>query len=287
MKIGLSTYSLYEALKSGEMTVPDIIQWVSDQGGEHVEISLVGFDLVENPELIDPICRKIEQTGITASSYTVGAQLLQESREAFDAEVSRLMRHVETAAKMGIQLMRHDACSRPPEEATIEQFEADLPHMIEGIRRIADHAMQHGITTSVENHGYHVQNSDRVRRLIYAVDRPNYRWTLDVGNFVCVDEDPLYAVRNAMPFAVMVHFKDFYIRPSSLDPGEGWFRSSSGKYLRGAIVGQGDIDIRSILKILKDHGYDGFLSVEFEGMEDCRLGSRIGMENLRRLVSEC
>lgn len=287
MKIGLSTYSLYNALQSGEMTVPDIIQWVADQGGEHVEITLVGFDLVDEPGLIDPICQKIEQTGITASSYTVGAQLIQPDQEALDAEVARLMKHVDVAARMGITLMRHDAGSRPPEEATIEQFEADLPMMVDGIRRIADHAAQFGITTSIENHGYHVQNSDRVRRLIHTVDRSNYRWTLDVGNFLCVDEDPLSATMKAMPYVSMVHFKDFYVRPANQDPGEGWFRSAGGRYLRGSIVGQGDIDIRSILGILKAHGYAGCLSVEFEGLEDCRFGSRVGMENLRRLVSEC
>src|SRR3712207_8560418 len=40
-----------------------------------------------------------------------------------------------------------------------------------------------------------------------------------------------------LPYASIVHFKDFYIRPADTDPGEGWFRSRGGKYLRGAIVG--------------------------------------------------
>jgi sugar phosphate isomerase/epimerase len=51
-------------------------------------------------------------------------------------------------------------------------------------------------------------------------------------------------------------------------------------------VGNGDLDMRRILKAIKDGGYDGYLSVEFEGMEDCRLGSRIGMENARRFWGE-
>ncbi|HEY0827561.1 MAG TPA: sugar phosphate isomerase/epimerase, partial [Bacilli bacterium] len=33
-------------------------------------------------------------------------------------------------------------------------------------------------------------------------------------------------------------------------------------------------------------GYDGYLSVEFEGMEECKLGTRIGLENTVRLWNE-
>jgi sugar phosphate isomerase/epimerase len=286
MKIGLSTYSLYAALQKKEMTVLEIISWIRDQGGEHVEISAIGYDLLETPTLVEEIRHKAEQVGLELSSYTIGSQLLQATEEAGEAELHRIMQHVDIAHQLGVHLMRHDVLSRQASEACIEQFDLDLPVLAKACRRIAEYAEQYGITTSVENHGFHVQHSERVRRLIRAVDRPNYRWTVDVGNFACVDEDPVIAVRTAMPLVSMVHFKDFYIRPADQDPGEGWFRSAGGKYLRGAIVGQGDLDIRKILREITVSGYDGYLSVEFEGMEDCRLGSRLGMENLRRMMKE-
>jgi sugar phosphate isomerase/epimerase len=122
-----------------------------------------------------------------------------------------------------------------------------------------------------------------VIRLVQAVGRPNYKTTLDVGNFLCVDEDPVDAVRKNIPFASMVHLKDFYYRPADRDPGEGWFPTASGNHLRGAIVGQGDIDMWKVIEVVRKSGYDGYVSIEFEGMEDCRLGSKIGMENARRI----
>jgi sugar phosphate isomerase/epimerase len=85
----------------------------------------------------------------------------------------------------------------------------------------------------------------------------------------------------------LIHLKDFYFRPYDQPPGGGdWFRTAHGNYLRGAIVGHGDIDIRRIVKLVKASGYDGYITVEFEGMEDCKLGSKIGMDNLRRLWEE-
>ena len=84
-----------------------------------------------------------------------------------------------------------------------------------------------------------------------------------------------------------MHFKDFYFRPFDEPPGGGdWFRTSNGNYLRGAIVGHGDIPIRRIVKLIKASGYDGNITVEFEGMEECKAASRIAMDNLRLLWQE-
>jgi sugar phosphate isomerase/epimerase len=182
--------------------------------------------------------------------------------------------------------MRHDVAFRPAQEGTVAQFEADLPVLVKACQRIADYAASHGITTSVENHGYYVQSSERVRRLVHETARENFKTTLDIGNFLCVDEDPVSAVKNNIPYASMVHAKDFYRRPSYRNPGEGWFQTAHGNYLRGAIVGHGDIDMPEVFRVLKQSGYDGYISVEFEGMENCKTASRIAMDNVRRFWEE-
>lgn len=40
------------------------------------------------------------------------------------------------------------------------------------------------------------------------------------------------------------------------------------------------------MKEVKESGYDGYLSLEFEGMEDCRTGVKIGLENIKRIWDE-
>ncbi|MNN92610.1 hypothetical protein D3C81_2109190 [compost metagenome] len=59
-----------------------------------------------------------------------------------------------------------------------------------------------------------------------------------------------------------------------------------GNYLRGAIAGHGDLPLWDILRLIKNSGYDGYLSIEFEGMEDCRTGTRIALDNVRRIWNE-
>ncbi|WP_339168065.1 sugar phosphate isomerase/epimerase family protein [Paenibacillus sp. FSL R5-0341] len=287
MKVGLSTYSLQQALDRKELTVPDAIRWIADQGGEHVEIVPMGFSLIDNPELINEIKAVAKEVGIDISNYAIGANFaVQEDAEALEQEIQNVMRHVDVAAALGVKLMRHDVAFRPAPEGTVAQFEIDLPVLVKACQRIADYAADFGITTSVENHGYYVQSSERIQRLLHETARDNFKTTLDVGNFLCVDEHPVSAVKNNIPYASIVHAKDFYWRPSYRNPGEGWFQTSHGNYLRGAIVGHGDIDMPEVFRVLKQSGYDGYISVEFEGMEDCKTASRIAMDNVRRLWEE-
>ncbi|TCN00946.1 sugar phosphate isomerase/epimerase [Paenibacillus sp. BK033] len=289
MKVGLSTYSLLPALKAGEMSVLDVVEWIAENGGEHMEIVPYGFTLVDQPELADAVREKAKIAGIELSNYSMPANFVQGSEEAFQAEVSRVKEHVDLVNRLGMKHMRHDvtAFTLPPESMTIQWFEENLRSMVRGSLLIADYAAAYGITTTIENHGFSVQASDRVLRVLQEVNRPNFRTTLDVGNFLCVDENPLVGVSRNMPYASLLHIKDFYIRPSDEFPGGGdWFSSAHGTYLRGAIVGHGDLDLRRIFRLIKKSGYDGFLTVEFEGMEECRMASRIAMDNVKRLWQE-
>jgi sugar phosphate isomerase/epimerase len=284
MKLGVSTYSLYQALRSGEMSIMDVIDWIADQGGEHVEIVPLGYDLPGNFALADDIREKAKVRGLDISNYAIAANFLTDSEEDYLKEIERVKGEVDLAARLGVTKMRHDVARS--DDLSIRNFNANLERLAEACRQIADYANQFGIVTSVENHGFFIQHSDRVQALIHAVDRANFRTTLDIGNFVCVDEDSASAVKNNLPYASIVHVKDFYIRPSYQNPGEGWFQSSNGTYLRGSIVGHGDVDVREILHVVKSSGYDGYISLEFEGMEECKKGTLIGLQNIRRIWDE-
>lgn len=290
MKIGLSSYSLLSAIKSGEMSILDAISWIAGNGGEHMEIVPYGYTLVDNPELADAVREKAKEVGIALSNYSMPANFVQDTEQLFEEEVARVKLHVDLVHRLGMNHMRHDvtAFTISQEKMTIRWFEENLHLMVKGSQLIADYAAQYGITTTIENHGFSVQSSDRVQRVLHAVDRPNFKTTLDIGNFMCVDENSIIGVKKNLPYASLIHFKDFYFRPYDQHPGDGdWFLTSNGNYLRGAIVGQGDIEIRKIVKLIKESGYDGYMTIEFEGMEECKSASRIAMDNLRRFWHEC
>ena len=168
---------------------------------------------------------------------------------------------------LGAKVMRHDAAWSLPEGMNWREA-IDL--IKEPIREVASYAQEKGIKTCTENHGYVLQDSHRVEELILAVDHPNYGWLIDMGNFLCADEPALHALPIAAPYTAHVHAKDFLYRPVWIDnPGQGWFKSRNGSYLRGTIAGHGDVPIAWCVDLLKKNGYQGWVSYEFEGMEEC------------------
>lgn len=288
MKIGLSIYSLLGAIRAG-MSVERAIEWMGENGAEHVELVDFVLEADKAPALEERILDAARRAGLTISSYCMAGDVLDKDPAAYEAEINRLMRGVDRAHRMGIAVIRHDLASyaRTNEQNVIENFDRDLPTLVDACRRVADYAAAYGITTTVENHGRYINGGDRVRRLVLAVDRPNFKCTMDIGNCLCVDEDPEVLIRALMPLAAMVHFKDFYIRRDRDLVGDGgWIETTHGRCLRGAIVGHGDVDVRGAMRLIREAGYDGCVSIEFEGLEDCLTGSRIGLENLKRLATQ-
>ena len=96
--------------------------------------------------------------------------------------------------------------------------------------------------------------------------------------------DSLQAVAIAAPYAFHVHAKDFLYKPGTQpNPGAGWFKTRGENHIRGTIVGHGVIPVPQCVRMLKNAGYDGYLSLEFEGLEDNMTALKSGYEYLRRI----
>ena len=299
MRIGLSSYSLDREIESGRMTIFEAIDWAAENGAECMELVPFAFRF-DDPETGEIICVFIEQVtkhaekaGIALVNYSVLADFCKEG-EALEKEIARVCHEVDIAAALGLLRMRHDVCGfrRPQSENTLRDFERWMPVMADAARRVCEHGKKLGVMTMIENHGFFANGCDRVERIIDLVNDDNYGLLLDTGNIVCVDEDAGVAAQTLASRTKMVHLKDFYIRMR--DPGDAtqfdcagsWFRSRGGKYLRGAILAQGDLDVYAMLSALKQSGYDGDIVVEFEGLEDARYASAVGMKNARRIWNE-
>ena len=98
-------------------------------------------------------------------------------------------------------------------------------------------AASKGIITMSENHGFIMQNADRLLELYTAVGCTNYRYLCDIGNFICADEDSTIAVGKLKDLIAHAHVKDFIRSGMEPAPGKGWFQTRSGNYVRGTIFG--------------------------------------------------
>lgn len=289
MKVGVSSYSFHRYLVEGKLDIFGVIRMAAEIGFEGIEFSgFYGKESEDQKALAVQIKDACAKAGLPVVSYTIGADFLNplNGGKTWQDEVERLKGEVDIAAVLGVPVMRHDA-SRGFDEKRINlaDFLEALPILEQGCREVTKYAADKGVKTMVENHGFCVQDSERCELLVNTVNHPNFGSLVDLGNFLCADDDPLRAVTRMSKYAFHVHAKDFHVKCACADPGAGWFRSRGGNWLRGSIIGHGNVDVPGCVKAVVASGYKGFCSIEFEGMEDNKTALEIGLANLKRYIA--
>lgn len=287
MQIGVSSYSFSRIVKRGVLKQIEVISKAKEMGFDFLEFSTIAVPEGKSlPEYAKELREESDRVGLPIVNYTIGGDFLNGSGGCLDQEVERLKGEVQVAKILGATGMRHDATSGfQKEDPRGKGFEEALPILIKGYRAVTEYAEKEGIRTMVENHGFFCQDSIRIERLISGVGHPNFGALIDMGNFICVDEDPGIAVGRLLPYAFHVHAKDFHLKPGiAPHPGKGWRVSRGGNFWRGSIIGHGDVPVIQVLEAMKRVEYEGRLSIEYEGMEDVLMGIEIGLENLKRYV---
>ncbi len=287
MQFALSSYSLHPLTDSGELTEKELIALTKQLGFAGIEFAEIhppaGADKCAYAAELREEARRV---GIPVTQYSVGADFLYGSGGDLQAEIERLRGEVDVAVALGAPSMRHDtAHGWRGDEAAYKGFDQALPRIIEGARAVTEYAAARGVKTMTENHGLFCQDSERVERIVTGVGHPNFGALVDMGNFLCADEDPVTAVGRMAKYAAYVHVKDFHFKSGSEDvPPDGFFKTRGGNWLRGAVLGHGIVPVRQCLQILRDAGYDGFVTLEFEGCEEPRRGCEWGLHTLQELT---
>jgi len=283
MKISVSSYSFNKLLLSNEMTQFDCISKAKEIGFDAIEfVDILAPDGVLKEDYAKILSKECKRLEMPISSFTFGAEFLTGSDGNTDLEIKRVKKMVDIAEILGANLIRHDATTGDG-----RSFETILPIIADACREVTIYAATKGIKTTVENHGYFCQDSDRVEKLYNAVGNANFGLLSDMGNFLCADEAPEKAFGKVAPYTFYAHAKDFHVKSAMLpNPGEGFFQSRSGNYLRGAIIGHGDVPVLHCIRALKNAKFDGYIAIEFEGMEETISAITIGFNNLKRYISE-
>jgi len=291
MRFGISLYSISRKIITGEITAEKAVEWLCKAGAEVIELVPFGIDMVNNKHLASALRKIAAENGAEISNYSLNANFLQLSKTEYDAEFDRVKKHIDAAGELETKTMRIDSSGyrRNPEDNTIKNFMLDLPVITDTYNKLCQYASVYNLKILLENHGFHINGSDRTGMVLNSVKAKNFGFQFDAGNFLCVDENPEVAAKRLLGKADVIHMKDFYIRDEENDPGDAtqfdcsgsWFRSQHGAYLRGSILCQGDMRIKKIIEIIKHSAFNGEMYLEYEGMEDCFYGTKVGFDNMR------
>ena len=287
MKTCVSLYSYWRPVRLGQMDQYQAIDTIKSLGIDAVELLMLD-DAVPAGETMQSYAKKLFEyahgVGLDVPILSMDSKLYCADPER---ELEYLCSMIDVAAECGIGLMRFDIAYRFLGDEEVKNYKTVIKAVTPYIRRLADYAQEKGVKVVSENHGRIIQDSYRVEELMTTVDHKNFGYLCDIGNFGGVDEDCAGAVSRLLPYICFIHAKDALERSGmDYDPGRNFSRTRGGNFRRATIFGQGVVPVYQILKSLKAFGYDGYISLEYEGMEETMEAMEIGAENLKRMICD-
>jgi sugar phosphate isomerase/epimerase len=165
--------------------------------------------------------------------------------------------------------------------------------VVESIRELLEYAAQKGVVLALENHykdNYwkypeFAQHQDVFVEVVSRIDSPWFGVQFDPSNALVAGEDPLELLERVKRRVVTMHASDRHLMPGhtleDLKKAEGSIGYAS--FLSHGVIGKGLNDYPRIFQILKDAGFQGWISIEdgLNGLEEIRASA----EFLRPLMA--
>ena len=264
MKTSVMLYSFSRALAAGTVSLAEAVACCAEAGAEGVELMdrLVGEDERE-------LGRLLAGRGLSVPCYDVGVNLIQPDEAARREATQTLIGLVRRAAAAGAPVV----LVVPGSLGEGMHFEQACAWAAEGLRAALPVAQNLGLELTVEQMGSTralCHRGEHMRAMVEAVDSPHFGLTYDAGNFLLTGEDCVRPLAGLLPWVRHVHFKD-------------WTRDADGKW-QGAALGEGLVPLGEVYHTLQAGGYEGYVSVEYEGPDDPCAAVRTGAAFLRRLA---
>jgi sugar phosphate isomerase/epimerase len=269
-RIGISTYSFWGFRREEWRDPARCIEAAAKMGFDGVELLERQF-----PDLAPAALMKLKKLAFTLGLDLMGYSTHQgflspdaaKRKENIDITIASLRR----AADLGIPTMRintgrwgtskdfDELMANRGIEKPLPGFTDDdgFPWVIDAIAELTKEAEKLGVVLGLENHWGLGRLPEGVLRIVKAVNSPWLQVTLDTGNFL---EDPYDKLAALAPQTVLVQAKTYF-------GGGVWYTL--------------DLDYPRIGKIIREAGFRGYVSLEFEGKEDPATAVPKSLELLR------
>ncbi len=255
MKLGLDSYST----RNSGLDPSGVLNLAADLGLQGVLFELSPFGSFDDDELA--------RTGQTAADRGLyielgmgsifrghpmaekGIQLLAEA--GYDTNVSEaqlVIHHLELARKLGSPLLRCVAGNLFTRDEGHDM--AAMADRAVAILREACHAAEEiGLKIAMENHADFTVRE--LAGILARVGSPAFGFTVDCANLAFDLDDPLRLAGIMAPHALTTHFKNYRV-----------VRTPAGLALENCSLGDGEIDIAAIARLLAEHNPQITINIE-------------------------
>ena len=275
--IALSTYSLWRFRNDELRDLNKCIDIAAEYGFDGVELLLYQFeqnDLLSN-SYMQSLKRHAFRQGLPLCAMSTHQGFVSPDKEERQRNVDLTIGQIEICGQLGIPAMRVNTGRwgtsgsfnelmankgiEPPLPGYTE--EDAFPWVIEAFEKCLPVAEKLGVVMGLENHWGLGLTAKGVLRIVDAIDSPWLQVTLDTGNFLENRTAQLEAMAE----------RAFFVQAKTYYGGGQWYEL--------------DIDYPAVAKMLHKNNYRGWISLEFEGMEDYRTAIPKSLKLLRDAFS--
>jgi sugar phosphate isomerase/epimerase len=271
--IALSTYSLWRFRNDELRDLHKCIDIAADYGFDGVELLLYQFeqnDLLSN-SYMQSLKRHAFRQGLPLCAMSTHQGFVTPDKEKRQRNIDLTIGQIEICGRLGIPAMRvntgrwgtsgsfDELMANKGIEPPLPGYTEDdaFPWVIEAFEKCLPHAEKHGVVMGLENHWGLGLTAKGVLRIVDAVDSPWLQVTLDTGNFL----------ENRTAQLEIMAERAFFVQAKTYYGGGQWYEL--------------DIDYPAVAKMLHKNDYRGWISMEFEGMEDYRTAIPKSLKLLR------
>ncbi len=270
-RIGVSTYSFWGFTRDELRPMGACIDHAARIGFDGVEI--LQRQLTDTSQgALQKIKRQAFVNGLDLMGYSTHQGFLSPDAEKRQAQMDHTVECMEQAYRLGIPTMRVNSgrwgtsksfdalmANRGVEKPVEGYTEKDAYQwVIDAYGKLVIEAEKRGVILGLENHWGLGCTPEGVKKVVDGVKSPWLQVTLDTGNFL---EDPYDRLKQLASQTVLLQAKTY-------QGGGRWYTL--------------DLDYARIAKIMKEAGFNGYVSLEFEGKADPLKAIPEALKDLRK-----
>ena len=277
VKLGVSSYS-YWHFRTTKVSIESVMDRAAVLGVEGVDILHRQMDIAEQAPFDAAgraYCQKLKRhaflNGLDLIAFSIHQDFVDPDPAKRRQAVEHTLKCIDIAHELGVPCIRlnsgrwntirsfDDLMAARGEEPVLPGYQEEdgFKWCIEGIEACLPRAEEQGVLLALENHWGLTRTPQGLLRIVNALESPWLGVLMDTGNFL---EDPYDKLRVIAPKTIFVQAKTYY-------GGGEWYTL--------------DLDYRRIAGILREVGYGGYVSLEFEGKENSETGVAKSVAMLR------
>ena len=269
-RLAVSTYSFWR-FQGDKSPIETCIDQAAEMGFDGVEILHMQMQREDNSYL-QQLKRQSLLNALDLCGFSTHQTFVNPDKQVRQQNIDHTRHCIELAYRLGIPTIRVNT-GRWGTTKSFDQLMANrgleprlegytdqdgFGWVIDSLEKCLPQAEQCGVVLGLENHWGLGRTAEGLLHIVNAIQSPWLKVTLDTGNFL---EDTYHQLEQLAPHAVLVQAKTYY-------GGGIWYAL--------------DLDYARIARLLRQSGYHGYVSLEFEGHEEARTAIPKSLAHLRQ-----